>query len=160
MAEKQSKTLLVQVKLDKWRKTEIEGGRGRLSGCSWRLSGSFLMKGELRLILVKNFELHLVRFLCSLEISVSANLDSGFHFSRSGLLISVENLEKRGMLMARKDFSALPMGERSIFIVGRNRRKTQMKAVKLDLQTMLPFLNENPVFTVFGEKKKCLIFGY
>ena len=65
---KQSEPSLICVELYEWR-------RGRLRNTEdgptpWRLSGLSSKKGELWLILARNFELHMLHFLCSLERSV------------------------------------------------------------------------------------------
>ena len=71
-----------------------------------RLGGLSSKKGELWRILAKNFELHLLQFLCSLERSVLVDLDSAFHFF-SRVCFSVEKLEKIGMFMAWTRISVL-----------------------------------------------------
>ena len=46
----------------------------------WRAGGLSSKNGELWLIFAENFELHLLRFSCSLERSVLVDQDSAFHF--------------------------------------------------------------------------------
>ena len=80
------------------RSREEEDGR-----CLWQPSGNLSKKGELWLILVKKFELHLVRSLYSRDRSVL--VDSGFMFFVRSCCF-VEYLE-RGMFKAWTRISVL-----------------------------------------------------